>query len=283
MSIAGTSAKLDIAGEISSQQFTVTRVFAGKYAGLYIIQNGSYYLTMSGTGSTPTVSFSSSITENCYWSFMLVEQGFADLYSFNSLATDIVTTANNTKFVNVYDGLYYTSSADTNQSASYAYLDFDEECNVFVFCGHGNAGVISFSTSSGPAGLIAVNSTVAQRYVGGGTSKDRYIDSLAYNAISDMRCVLYLGCSTGSTITISGTAYNLVSATFNKGAHFVFGPTEVIYESQLNSFLSMFLDAQDDMENIEGCIEGGNFASYSQTGASFNYYELGDDFQYLGF
>lgn len=62
-----------------------------------------------------------------------------------------------------------------------------------------------------------------------------YIDELPYNSLASLRCALYLECSTAVSLQMERTV-NLLSATFDKGAHFVLGTTDTVFtnNSDLN-------------------------------------------------
>lgn len=72
-----------------------------------------------------------------------------------------------------------------------------------------------------------------------------------------LRCVLYLGCSTGLDYSHSTGIYNLVDATFEKGAHFVLGTTDTVNVAISNAFLEGFLSKIDDNGSILECISEG--------------------------
>ena len=76
--------------------------------------------------------------------------------------------------------------------------------------------------------------------------------------MASLRVVLYLGCLTGTSLTVGGSTYNLVEATFHKGAHFVLGTPIVAPLSTPTQFLSGFLNATyDGQNNVATCINGG--------------------------
>lgn len=227
-------------------KFTIYRINSGIYKGLYYIRYGNYYVAQDADYNVylTATSYSPSVV----WSFMAVNQRDAELFCHDYYYTDdginrhFDTSANKSYFKIILNGLGYSSYSYVNPSAAtaYGYLRYNDD--VFVSTGHGGPGIISFSIDGNVStGAIAVNSSVASRYNVG--SDRQYINSLANNELAQARCVIYLGCNTGKSITLTGTTYNLVDATFAKGAHFVLGTTETLYTTQTNNWLTYFLDA----------------------------------------
>lgn len=151
--------------------------------------------------------------------------------------------------------------------------------DIFVFRGHGGAGRIAFYDENGSwLGRIAVNSYVFSN------SNSRCIDSCSDNQLSTLRCVLYIGCSTGVDFTHSTGTYNLVDSTYEKGAHFVLGTTETVYASDSNAFLNGFLtELSTNQSNIYTCVQKGviKAGTVSSESGSYPLYYVGDSRQYL--
>ncbi len=151
--------------------------------------------------------------------------------------------------------------------------------DIFVFRGHGGAGRIAFYDENGSwLGRIAVNSYVCSN------SNSRCIDSCSDNQLSTLRCVLYIGCSTGVDFTHSTGTYNLVDSTYEKGAHFVLGTTETVYASDSNAFLNGFLtELSTNQSNIYTCVQKGviKAGTVSSESGSYPLYYVGDSRQYL--
>ena len=125
------------------------------------------------------------------------------------------------------------------------------------------------TTAGGYNGYITANSAIVNG------SSDCSIDSLSKNVLALERCVLYLGCKTGQTYTVGGSAYNHVQSTFNKGAHFVLGTLETITVSEAYSFLDTFLT---------NCTTGNIYDSISSILGDdplFDAYYMGDSRQYI--
>ena len=279
-------------------KFTIDRVESGTYKGLYLIRYGNKYVSQD---TNYNVYVSSSRTDASYWSFMQAESNkyatlFCHYYSYiDSDGEEIIcdTSYNYSYFKTVMENLGFYSGSYTNPHPSNAYTHLKTN-DVFVFMGHGGPGIISFNlTDNNPTGCIAVNSNVAARYVTGPTV--RYIESCTDNELSGGRCIFYLGCETGKNITINDKTYNLVNATFDKGAHFVFGTTESIEPYHVNLWMEYFLSAIQQNVTIYDAIEYadrtlGSFRVFYETedGAlaskivtKFPSYYVGDSSQYL--
>ena len=227
---------------------------------------------------------SETISTASMWSIMAVEKRDADIYSFNYSYVDsdgktktYNSSANNTYFTSVMMNKEYNSYAFNNTSASSAYTYLCGYDDVFVFRGHGAPGLIGFRNSAGEFnGRIAADSAVS------GHSANRYISSCEENELSSLKCVLYLGCNTGVNKVVSGYTYNLVTSTYNKGAHFVLGTTETVVVSASNNFLKGFVSGVSSDKRILECIqEGIETAGIDSTGRTYPIIYVGDIYQYL--
>lgn len=241
-------------------KFTIDRVLIGTYQGLYLIRYGDKYVAQD---SDYNVYVTSSRSSAAYWSFMAVEKRSAELfchdytYIENNQTIDFDTSTQLDYFKTILETLDYSALGYKNPTASTAYGYLRERDDVFVFMGHGGPGIISFCVEGNVStGAIAVNSDVASHYVVG--DDRQYVMSLEKNELAWTRCVIYLGCSTGVDITRSSTTYNLVDATYEKGAHFVLGTTETLRTNHLNDWLKLFLDALEDGDNIYEALEYAN-------------------------
>ncbi len=279
-------------------KLTIMRVESGIYQGLYQIRYNNQLLCMNSSGD---VYFDTVLGANAHWCFLAVDKGVADIISHDYTYTDdegqlinFNTTHNDNKFVELFEDLGYAAYSTVNFQAYYAYLYMRTEDDIFVFNGHGNAGIISFTTTNNEStGAIAVCSSVAGHYPVG--SDRYYINSCEANELASLRCVLYLGCSTGVDITVNRQTYNLVDATFDKGAHFVLGTTNTILTSDSNEWLGFFLDRIDAGDSIEEACDyateytGVVLCPYDKEDGSTGYDELpafplyivGDGAQYL--
>lgn len=230
--------------------FTIERVESGTYDGTYLIRYGNMYLTEDYTFTNTTIYLSSSKTAASYWSLMAVEKNFADIFDFEYSGFN--TTAKAGLFETVLDDAGYSTAEWKNSTPANAYDCLDNLSDIFVTRGHAGPGLVSFYDSNGNhVGNLAVNSLICSN------TNSRYIDSFADNALAGLRCALFLGCGSGMDITINGVTYNLLEATYQKGAHFVLGTTESVYVHNSDAFLEGFLKAIEEGECIGGCIERG--------------------------
>lgn len=278
------------------QKFAVYRINSGTYSGLYYIRHGNYYVAQD---SDYNVYMTLSPSGNAVWSFMAVDTGYAGLfchnytYTNNGVTETFDTSGNEALFKSSFNALGYSSNSYINPSPRTAYT-FLKQNDVFVFIGHGGRGMISFRDEGDVStGVIAVNRLVAYRYIVG--TDHNYVESLDHNELADERCVIYLGCNTGKDITLSGVTYNLVDATFEKGAHFVLGATEKITDIQADNWLRYFLNAISEGNSISQAINdadtllGWITVSYKQDNGAegektvygLPAYYLGDTIEYL--
>lgn len=106
------------------------------------------------------------------------------------------------------------------------------------------------------------------------------------DALAKARCVLYLGCDTGSDYSLGGTDYNLVDATFEQGAHFVLGFTQTVVDADVDDFIEGFLLALSSFNDctIEDCINMANdnvAIDPTNDPLGMPIYVRGDKYQYL--
>ena len=131
--------------------------------------------------------------------------------------------------------------------------------DVFVFIGHGAPGAIAFYNDEGEVrGVIAVRD-LEHLYVG---IDNAAISSISSNGLALARIIFYLGCETGVPFNPAGTnfSYNLVDETFEKGAHFVLGCTEILYNTHTDEWLEYFLDLIDNGFSVGAAIDGAKTA-----------------------
>lgn len=304
LNVTGTNIDIFTDSNTESSKFTIFRIPSGKYQGLYYVLHGKYYVAEDENNN---VYLTSSASDATVWSFFSSNKRSADLYSFDYYYTDqeenvyhYSSTYNNKYFTTVFEtALGYISYAHTNSSAEFAYARLQNYSSVFAFRGHGNTGLISFIDDEGnSSGLFTVNESMASAI--GVESNSVYIDEISDNGLAMLRCVLYIGCRTGGDISISGTTYNLVDATYAKGAHFVLGTTEKIYTADGNNWLKYFLDyinagysieescqyTNDDLGYIS--VPTGEYETVDdinveiiKTVYGLPTYSIGDDTQYL--
>lgn len=301
---SGTNLNIYTDINAESEKFTICRINSGTYAGLYYIRHGAYYVAQDANNNVYLAPSPSNIA---VWSFFAVDPGYANAFTHNYHYTEddyqyhFDTSVNNSRFVSLFSSyFYYTSNASVNDTASNAFNTLHrEQQQIFVFMGHGGPGIIGFYEEDNvPTGGIYADSVISNRYIDRDDKK--YISDLSNNELSDLRCVLYLGCSTGDDIIHNGVTYNTVNATYEKGAHFVLGTTETLNTGHINDWLEYFLRYISDGENIKdacsyasrdlGIIEvpSGEFVTVDGKEVELTKevdglptYYVGDDIQYL--
>ena len=232
------------------EKFTITRESTGEYSGLYLIQNDGRYVSQDPT--TFNVYMTNTLSSNCYWSFVPMEKRYAEMFCFDypimmhGNTDHFQTDRSLMEFRNVFDAKGYFSWSYENNSASAAFSCLTDRDDVFVFIGHGSPGRICFYDNNG----LITGSIVARPLVSC-VGEKKIIGNLDDNALANTRMVLYLGCQTGAPHT---SGYNLVDVTFDKGAHFVLGVTEIIYNTHMSDWLQYFLEAIDEGANIDTAI-----------------------------
>ena len=266
------------------QNFDIYRLTSGNYAGYYIIRINGYYVTQADDNS---IDLTENVSAKSYWSLMAAERGRADLYNFYFTDNDTNETFDTTKTVDDYRSRFmqmgYFTFDSTNEMAAQAYHTLKNYDDVFIFRGHAMEGSLSFYNQNGTlTGSIAAGETMF--YVG---ADRHYIDELPYNSLASLRCALYLGCSTAVSLQMERTV-NLLSATFDKGAHFVLGTTDTVFTNNSDDFLWGFMKAASEGKNIEACINEGRIRAGNQvwlpateTRGEYPYTYIGDSSQYL--
>lgn len=297
LNVNGTNVDIYTNTGEDSSQFLVERVTTGTYQGLYLIRYGNQYLAQNS--SNYNVYVTSSKSAATYWSFMAVEKRSAEFYYHDYTYTEkgqqhhYDTSINKDYFETTFGLLNYEAISYENKRALILYESLRDNDDIFVYRGHGNSGLIATCEDGNICtGRILANSNM--NYFG--AYLNYYISDFDENQLALNRCVLYIGCSTGTDYTNSQGTYNLVDETFEKGAHFVLGTTESIYTDDGNEFLEYFLDSINEGSNIQAAIEYaveklGNIkvkigektdgTHITKIVPEFPIYSVGDDTQYL--
>ena len=233
-------------------QFTLTRVTTtGDYSGLYLIGldygETSMYVAQDGNNN---VYITSSLTPNCYWSFIRASKLATHYIGYDLEGTTFDTTTNASLFTNKMkygsNNLGYQSSAGTpnaNAQNTYTYL---QSSDIFVYVGHGLPGmIVPYNSNNTDNGIVGASSNMTQAH-----TNDYYISNIG--SMNSCRCVIYMGCHTGED---SDDGYNLVDATFAQGAQFVLGTTAKISVPSMNLWIELFLTALDSGVSIKEAIE----------------------------
>lgn len=280
-------------------KFKISRSSAQNYEGLYLISNDGQYLASNSSGQTYV---SNTVNADCYWSFIRNQRREADfynnlytyLYGVEQITKTFDTTENNDLFESTFSDLGYYTYINQNASAAGAYNCLRESDDIFIYYGHGSPAAIVFTTTNEQiTGSIAAHFSIVASVSG----NEHFISSCQSNELSSLRCVLYLGCNTGSNFyTGAGDCHNLVKATFDKGAHFVLGITETTYTDDIDRWLEFFLSSIKSGNNIEDALNyaeeniGSVTIRYTKNGTNNEYtkeidyfpaYSKGDRNQYL--
>ena len=281
LDITNTNVDIYTDNNASYQKFSVCRAIGGDYQGLYTIRYGNYFVAQDNNYN---VFLSTTCNANSYWSFILARDG-GQAHLFTTRYTETLsdgstkyfdTTEENSYFISTAQQLDFLPQVYINSTAQVAYESL-KTGEFFIFNGHGDPGVIYFQNSVGvTTGVLGTSSSGAHE------ETDRRISDYADNALSNAQCVLYLGCSTGVDI---GT-HNLVTNTYEKGAHFVLGTTETVVIGESNLFLEGFLQAATQDVSIDECIDIALQRSYAyqHSDGTHRYYPIiyaGDVKQHL--
>lgn len=247
----------------SCQKFTLVRDTTLAYGGAYQIRNGTNYVILDPGYKTVKVSSTGSGT-NALWSFEPVNKGMADIYTSHYedgaflwiFPTHFDTRGAASTFVDKCDNMGYSSFHFTNKPATTAHSYMKNDA-IWVFRGHGLSSsngeplaTLCFFTDTGQYnGYLTASSNL---YNG---AQDAAIDGFTANQLAKAQCVLYIGCSTG----VSYSGYNLVSSTFNKGAHFALGTTETTYTNETDKWTKKFFEKADTGATIRQCLDHANY------------------------
>ena len=294
--------------QASTQKLTIQRINSGTYCGLYkIMYGGKYVATSSSSSRYPTLT--STLNEYAVWSFMAEDKWCADVYDFDYPSGEISDAPTNSTlysdtFLSVAEELGYDIFVDrdaegniinynTNAHAEDAYDYMQSITEIMIYRGHGAPGLLVFGDENGLHNGFLTAFDGSYNYPVQGDATVYSIDSLDENALAHMRCVIYNGCETGLTTTLNGTDYNLVDATYDKGAHFVLGVTEilpVVWEEEWFRLLITHLDSSYSVgEAVEkATMDFSNIQwAFEDTGETimqpYPYYAKGDGHQYLSF
>ena len=296
--------------QAATQKFTIERITSGDYCGLYTIKHGGKYVAVSSSGSRyPTLT--TTFNEYAAWSFMAEDRGYADVFDFAYPAGEISNNPTNStvytnSFLTAAEDLEYLIDVDvdsagnitnmnTNASAETAYDFMQSSTEIMVYRGHGSPGLLVFGDEDGLInGLLTAFDGFEYVMPVQGDATIYAIEALDENALAHMRCVIYNGCHTGDTITLGGTDYNLVDATFEKGAHYVLGVKgvlPVVYEEWWFELLTSYLaDGYSIGDAVEAAVSDMDLLDWPMDDMwteiayiEFPYYALGDDDQFLAF
>ncbi len=257
LDVTGTNVDIYAANFPSAQKFTLVRDTTLAYGGTYYIKHGSNYVTETIQDDNVCTKTSAQGLAS-RWSFQAVDKNHVGCYFFeytDSSGTTNTTGAGSTIKTNM-NGIGYTTYNLKNYGASTAHYYMQTD-NVWVFFGHGlytvsgnpMASVVFKDANGDYAGYLTASTAIFNG------SSDRAISSFSSNALAPERCVLYIGCGTG--VTYNG--YNLVTSTFNKGAHFALGTKEKVSTGDGEKWLKNFFNKAGSGGTIRQCIDNANY------------------------
>ncbi len=247
----------------SRAAFEIKRISSGEYQGYYTLKCNRYYLC--GINNPREVSVTTTLSNTCYWSISKVDKGNAKLFNFNyefynqdNEPDRFDTTAINNRFWQDFNQLGYTSSTSANNLPETVYSALTTS-DIFVYAGSGGVnGELGFSPIS--SGFIKADASVATS----GSGSSYLISNYSSNALASARCVIYFGSNTANNYEDSnGITHNILSETFNKGAHCVIGVDGNVEDEHINTWLNAFLLSMRDGNSIErAAIDATNAVSY---------------------
>jgi hypothetical protein len=273
--VTGTTIDLYSNYGYATANFTIQRINDGANEGLHYIRYQDYYVAQA---SSNHVILTTTPSDAAVWHITAVSPGDAVIFGndYYDVTKEIQFETNNchSNFQNAFEGLGYTVNTYTNSSAQTAYPRL-ENSDVFVYFGHGQTALLSFHSSTGSSnGYIIADSRMMD-------SNDVYaVSSFENNALSDLRCVLYIGCQTG----VNFGDYNLVDETYKKGGHFVLGVTIDATNANAKTWLDGFLGSIGSHRSIADAIIAGDAALDEKEinpAIKFPLYYIGDSKQHL--
>ena len=259
----------------SQTYYSIYRIESGSFQGKYMIRYGDQYVAMNSAG---TIYLTTTSSANIYWTFMAVEKGYADLFTFDYYyepgppsGYNFNTTVNDANFITAFNQYGYGlgAFASSNVSVTDAF-DCLKTGDIFIYVGHGASARLIFETDNRiTTGVLRASNIIT---VSNSLTAPTIVHC-APNELALQRCVLYLGCSTGETYTRTSNnttlSANLLDITFEKGAHFVLGTTATVYDHQINHWLQLFLNSVTDEDaNVESIDDmllyaNNNFGSFT--------------------
>ena len=134
------------------------------------------------------------------------------------------------KSQNALASLRYTQLTTGKYNTGSGALNALKYCDIFIVHTHGSQYTVDYRDSNG----ITSSMTTGM------------IDSLPYNALSNLKFAIYGTCSAGQ----GGLgATNIVNSTANKGAQVVIGFSDLTYVPQVNQYLYDFLKSLGENGN----------------------------------
>ena len=266
---------------MDDQVFRIDRVDDENKEGTYTIKNGDKYLSVSYYG----FELLDEPNDMSYWTFMKASKGEAycsgyDYYTENFDTSGIVTDVAMELASWGYNCYWQTEPVSATRT-----LDYMINSDISILTGLGQAGAIITNPYGGTNSMLMAEYELTQG------SMQEYVNSLSDNALAKSRCIIYLSSYSGSdAMGNDGESYNLVNATYEKGAHYVLGFTSVVSQTLANEWLEEFWEHVVINDNNLGqavraaCISTGLYdGSPSNPDFSEYIHYRGDGTQYLSF
>ena len=234
------------------QEFTIHRLNFAPYQGCYVIMQGGEYVYQTPSEDSPQdIRMSEEFSAQAVWSLSYVYPLSATRFSFNTIS-GFNTTGNNNKFSTVFDEAGYSVYTYVNDNAIDAFEYLVDRSSIFVYNGHGNYGCLAFINNSDTSnGHIYADASY------GIIGNNAYIGDCANNELAMLLCAMYLGCSTAIP-SVEGC--DLLTSTYEKGAHFALGSMDTILVPDSMRFELKFYIAITDPDfngNLRDAIEFG--------------------------
>lgn len=233
------------------QKFSLVRDNSMSYGGTYYIKYGSQYITANA--STGDVELSSYNGLNAMWSLEKVDKGDADLFYFSEFwyAAIPVSTIKNKLTEMGYNTFAFE---DYTSSSPLTYMKNDD---IWIHTGHGSPSRMCFTE--------------------GTDIQCTDIKSMSYNELNDMRCMITVGCQSGS----SNENQNLIDDIYNKGAKFAVGFVNDMTSIIAESWISKFMQSAEEGKTVKECMDDADiYAGIPFVGTGTKYYR-GDTYQRL--
>lgn len=261
-----------------SVNFDICRIDCGTFEGKYTIMNGDNYVTMENN----SIILTEEPSDFSYWTFMTVQKGVADCYSYSY--GEFNSTNINIDVENYYDSWGYNGFFLENYVDTSDILDFMTENDISIFAGLGQAGAIITNPDKSTDTMIMAEYELTEGFM------QQYVYDLPNNAFARSRCIIYLSsCSGIEDLGNDGSYYNLVDATYAKGAHYVLGFKVTMESDLIKPWLTRFIQEIDNGGSIEYSVEKACVATGLYDGSATNpdlsnyIYFRGDGDQYLNF
>ena len=248
--------------------FHIIRINEEPYKGLYYIKFGDKYVTQE-TGTSYNVKLTTSAGTNSMWSFEKCNKLEAIVYTNNYWYWGF---DNWIKFDTSPSGEYITDVLSSKSYAVGTYEDLTDiqaaknhisgDKSMIFHCGHGNAGVISFTADGDTFTNISTD------------------DILAYslNDLSNLSCFISTGCYVGMP---DSNNTKIQDAMYERGASFVFAFQEQTIYPRTNTWIETFMNSAAERKTVYQCFSDANAELDTLFANPYDYYFVGDRYQVL--